>query len=116
MAFQTGPLTAAAGAAAADAVEVSLHTDDPGATGTNEIAGGTYARQPVTWGTPSGGMVTATADPEFDVPGGNWVRWCGLWDAGGVWLAGILLDTQVEFPADGTYTISPLRVVAENPA
>lgn len=116
MAFQNGMLTPAAGAAVTDVVEVSLHSAEPDGTGSNELAGGGYARQPVTWGTPSSGMVTASTDPEFSVPGeGTWVRWCGLWDDTGAFLGGIALDTQVEYPAAGTYTISPLRVGARNP-
>lgn len=101
-------------AAAAVAVEVSLHSAEPDGTGSNEIVGTT--RQPVTWGAPASGIVTASVEPEFAVPGGNWVRWCGLWDSGGAWVGGIELDTQVEYPADGTYTISPLRLHAENAA
>lgn len=116
MAFQNGMLTPAAGAAVADVVEVSLHSAEPDGTGSNELAGGGYARQPVTWGTASSGIVTASTDPEFSVPGeGTWVRWCGLWDSAGAFLGGIALDTQVEYPAAGTYTISPLRVGARNP-
>lgn len=114
MAFQNGMLTPAAGAAVTAVVEVSLHSAEPDSSGSNEIPG--TSRQPVTWGTPSSGMVTASTDPEFSVPGeGTWVRWCGLWDETGAFLGGIALDTQVEYPAAGTYTISPLRVGARNP-
>ena len=116
MAFQNGMLTPAAGAAVTDVVEVSLHSAEPDGSGSNELTGGGYARQPVTWGTPSSGMVTASTDTEFSVTGeGTWVRWCGLWDDTGAFLGGIALDTQVEYPAAGTYTISPLRVGARNP-
>lgn len=114
--FQSGMLTPAAGGAVTDVVEVSLHSAEPNGSGSNELSGGGYERQSVTWGSPSSGLVTATTDPEFDVPGGGtWVRWCGLWATGGVWLGAIELDTQVEYPAAGTYTISPLRVGARNP-
>lgn len=114
--FQPGMLTPAAGAAVTDVVEVSLHESEPNSSGSNELSGGGYERQAVTWGTPSSGMVTASADPEFSVPGGGtWVRWCGLWDDSDNFLGAIELDTQVEYPAAGTYTISPLRVGARNP-
>lgn len=114
--FLSGMLTPAAGAAAAVAVEVSLHSSQPDTSGSNELSGGGYERQSVTWGSPSSGIVTATVDPEFSVPGGGtWVRWCGLWDDTGDFLGGIELDAQVEYPAAGTYTISPLRVGARNP-
>lgn len=114
--FETGMLTPAAGAAVTDVVEVSLHSAQPDASGSNELSGSGYTRQPVTWGTPASGIVTASVDPEFSVPGeGTWVRWAGLWGASDAWLGAIELDTQVEYPAAGTYTISPLRVGARNP-
>lgn len=41
-----------------DVTHLSLHTDDPGATGLND-SGITHAA--ITWGSPSGGAVTGTA-------------------------------------------------------
>jgi hypothetical protein len=105
MAFTNLALNPAATAGAGAATMCSLHTAEPDGTGSNELTG-----------TASNGIVTATVDPVFTVPGGQWVRWAGLWTSGGAWVGGIVLDTQVEYPADGTYTISPLRVIAENPA
>ncbi|MEU0492557.1 hypothetical protein ABZ249_25300 [Nocardiopsis sp. NPDC006139] len=115
MAFTNLALNPAATAGAGAATMCSLHTAAPDGTGSNELVGTGYARQPVTWGTASNGTVTATTDPEFVVPGGQWVRWVGLWTSGGAWVGGIELATQVEYPADGTYTVSPLRVIAANP-
>lgn len=103
-----------AAAAAAAAAEASLHSANPGPGGTaNELSGGGYARQPVTWGTPAGGIVTASADPEFSIPAG-WVRWVGLWDSGGNWIGNIELDSPFESPAEGTYTVSPLQLISED--
>jgi hypothetical protein len=34
---------------------LSLHTGDPGTTGATEVAGGSYARQSITFGTPAAG-------------------------------------------------------------
>lgn len=39
---------------------ISLHTADPTTTGGSEVTGGSYARQPITWGAPSGGTITGT--------------------------------------------------------
>lgn len=114
MAATTLVLTPAAGAAAAPAVAVSLHSAEPDGSGSNELAGSGYERQAVTWGTPTSGMVTATVDPTFSVPAG-WVRYVGLWDTDGQWLMDIALATPVEYPAAGTYIVSPLRIIAENP-
>ena len=116
MAFTNLALNPAATSGAGVATMCSLHTALPDGTGSNELTGTGYARQPVTWGTASNGIVTATVDPEFVVPAGNWVRYVGLWTSGGAFVGADVLATQVEFPAQGTYTVSPLRVIAENPA
>lgn len=61
-------------------------TDTTPGTGTNaaatEATGGTpaYARQPVTWGTPSGGQVTNTGTLTFDLPAGTY-GFFTLWNA-----------------------------------
>lgn len=72
------------------AAYMSLHSADPGTTGTSEISGGSpaYARKPVTW-TPgtSDGVNTATA-VVFDLPPGTAVTHVGVWSAvtGGTFL------------------------------
>lgn len=61
---------------------ISLHTADPGATGTSEAAGGTpaYSRLQTVWtagasdGVVNGSLVT------FDVPAGTY-SFAGLWSA-----------------------------------
>lgn len=59
---------------------LSLHDDYPGATGTNELSGDGYAREPVTWGAASGGSIDMVESPAIDVPAGD-VAWYGLWSA-----------------------------------
>ena len=50
------------------------------ATGTNELAGGSYARQTVTWNAASAGAKTASAvGGAFSVPAGSTVAFVGLW-------------------------------------
>ena len=62
-------------------VYVSLHDDDPGDSGDNEITGGSYARQAVTLTQPSGGASESVADVEFtDLPAVTLTH-VGLWDA-----------------------------------
>jgi hypothetical protein len=62
----------------------SLHNGNPGITGANEVAGGSYARQAVTLGTPSSSAVSNSAAlnftgmPAVTTPGLTHV---GLWDA-----------------------------------
>jgi hypothetical protein len=66
------------------AVYVSLHTADPTDAGTGtEVSGGSYIRQAATFGAPSNGVSTTTADVTFPQATGNWgtIGWIGIWDA-----------------------------------
>jgi hypothetical protein len=66
------------------AVYVSLHTADPTDAGTGtEVSGGSYIRQAATFGAPSDGVSTTTADITFPQATGNWgtIGWIGIWDA-----------------------------------
>jgi hypothetical protein len=66
------------------AVYISLHTADPTDAGTGtEVSGGSYARQSATFGAPSNGVSTATADITFPQASGTWgtIGWIGIWDA-----------------------------------
>ena len=66
------------------AVYVSLHTADPTDAGTGtEVSGGSYIRQAATFGAPSDGVSTTTADityPQATASYGT-VGWIGIWDA-----------------------------------
>ncbi len=61
---------------------LSLHTADPTTVGDNEVAGGSpaYARQPITWGTPTSSTST-TAILDFDVPASTAITHVGIWSA-----------------------------------
>ena len=66
------------------AVYISLHTADPTDAGTGtEVAGGSYIRQSATFGAPSNGVSTTTADITFPQATANWgtIGWIGIWDA-----------------------------------
>ena len=66
------------------AVYVSLHTADPTDAGIGaEVSGGSYVRQAATFGAPSNGASTTTADityPQATASYGT-VGWIGIWDA-----------------------------------
>jgi hypothetical protein len=64
-------------------VYVSLHSADPGDGGGNEISGGSYARKAVTFGAPSDGVSTNSADVTFDQATGSWgtITHIGIQDA-----------------------------------
>jgi hypothetical protein len=74
---------------------LSLHTATPGTTGASEVSGGSYARQAITFGTPSAGSQASAgtdASQSFaSMPsesGGT--PYFGIWTAssGGTYLAG----------------------------
>lgn len=62
---------------------VSLHSGDPGTTGTNELTGGSpaYARKPVTWNAAAAGARDNAAQMDFDVPASTTVFHVGYWSA-----------------------------------
>lgn len=65
-------------------VFVSLHTADPTDAGTGtEVSGGSYIRQAATFGAPSNGVSTTTADISYPqaTAGYGTVGWIGIWDA-----------------------------------
>jgi hypothetical protein len=83
---------------------VSLHTGDPGSNGANEVSGGSYAQQAITFSTASGGGLDSSNAPVFDVPAGNTITHVGFWD-GGTFKGGDPVTNEA-FAADGTYTLS----------
>lgn len=58
---------------------LSLHTADPGTTGASEVSGGSYARQPVTWGAAASGTATG-GQVTFSVNAGTY-PYFGAWSA-----------------------------------
>ena len=56
---------------------ISLHTDDPGATGANEAA---VARVQTSWGAATSGTVTGSKVSFNDVPPGTYKQWA-IWTA-----------------------------------
>lgn len=65
-------------------VYVSLWTTDPTDAGSgNEVSGGSYARTSVTFGAPSNGVTSNSADVSFPQATASWgtVGWIGLNDA-----------------------------------
>lgn len=90
---------------AAVAARVSLHTGSPGTTGANEVAGGGYARQVITWNAAAGGSLDDSNQPVFQVPGSTTVTHFALWTAGGTYLGGDALSAPETFNTAGTYTL-----------
>ena len=89
--------------------KVSLHTASPGSTGTNEVTGGSYARQTITWNAASAGAIDDSNAPVFDVPAGTTVAFVGFWydSAGGNEAFAGYVDVADEvFTNAGTYTLT----------
>lgn len=84
---------------------VSLHTADPGTTGTSELVGGSYARQSVTWGAAASGVKSNTGALVFQVPAGTTVTHVGGWD-GVTFRGGGALGASQAFGTAGSYTIN----------
>lgn len=84
-----GVFVAAAKNTMLDALTVdrlSLHTGDPGTSGTaNEVSGGTpaYARKACVYAAASGGERLLNADVTFDIPGSTSVQYVGKWNYNG---------------------------------
>jgi len=93
------------------AVFASLHSADPGESGTNELTGGSpaYARKAITWNVAGSGTMDDSNVPMFDVPAGSVVLYVGLWSlaTGGIFY-GSALVTQETFTAQGTYTLTDM--------
>jgi hypothetical protein len=86
---------------------LSLHSADPGTTGTSELTGGSpaYARKQGTFNAASAGDRTLAADLTFDVPAAT-VAWVGCWSAstGGTFRGKHQVTTEV-FAAQGNYIV-----------
>jgi hypothetical protein len=99
----------------ASASFVQLHTADPGAAGTTAVSSVT-TRQSVTWGSASGGTITASNTPE-------WTNWAGsndtitdisFWSLGpagtGVFEFSVQLSSPVTMAATDSLSLTPLSV------
>jgi hypothetical protein len=91
------------------AVFASLHTADPGESGTNEITGGTpaYARKAITWNAAGNGSMDDSNVPVFDIPPSTTVSYVGYWSlvTGGTFYGSANVTDEV-FAGQGTYTLT----------
>lgn len=113
MPLTTAGLNASVNGLKAAADRISAHTGDPGSTGTNEVAGGSYARQTTTWGTTSNGS-SVGSQVAIPIPAGTNVTHWGLWSSGGTFHAGYALADNEDFGAAGTLSHTP-TLTATNP-
>jgi hypothetical protein len=102
-------LNVAANAWAAATDNARLHTGDPGANGTNNVA--TSGLEAVTWGAASAGDVSLTGTP-IDFTGGaasgpctHVSFWDGVPGSGGVHMGSYALTGDQTFNAAGEYSL-----------
>lgn len=93
--------------------DISLHTDNPGSTGTNELTGGGYARQEPSWNPATAGVVEIDGPLVFNIPAGNVIEYVGLWE-GSTWLGSGELTDPEPFNNDGELTIQTLTITLAN--
>lgn len=82
----------------------SLHDDDPGTTGANEITDSSYSRQSTTWGSASGGVVTGSK-LVFDVGSATTVTHVCRWN--GATLVGVYDPTDATVTPSGKFELTP---------
>ncbi len=92
-------------------VYVSLWTSDPTDAGSGtEVSGGSYARTAVTFGAPSNGVTTNSANVTFPTATGTWgtVGWIGINDAlsGGNLLYHTALDASKSITSGDIFQIT----------
>lgn len=115
MAFNDTLLNYGLDGMAAVIAEVSLHSVDPGTSGTDEVTGGSYERQVPTFNAATSASVAIDSILTFEVPGGGTVvSWVGLWDAADVFLGGIQLNTSETFEGEGQFAVTSLTINAVN--
>jgi hypothetical protein len=92
----------------------SLHTADPGTSGTSELTGGSpaYARKAITWASASTASKASSAQVVFDVPAAT-ISYLGYWSAAsaGTFYGSRPLDTNQTFATQGTYTVAAGGIV-----
>jgi hypothetical protein len=83
---------------------LSLHTADPGETGTSEVTGGTYSRKSWTFSGPTNGVVTLSTTVLFTGMPACTVTHFGVWDAasGGNFLWSGPASASKTYSAGGT--------------
>lgn len=81
MVFVAAAKNAGLDAVAGLITHISAHTAVPDNTGSNEAAGGSYARQAVTWNAASSGQVTQNGAINIPIPAGSTIFALGYWSA-----------------------------------
>lgn len=91
---------------------VSLHSSDPGSTGSDEVSGGGYARLAPTYGSASGGVADITSTLEFSTPAEQAVSHIGFWN-GSTFIGGFArTGGDATANAAGEYNVTSAPITA----
>lgn len=87
---------------------LSAHTADPGDSGINEVVGGSYARQAITFNAAAGGAIDSSNQPAVPIPAATTVTHLGFWSAlsAGSFLGGKILSAPETFGSAGTLNLT----------
>lgn len=92
------------------AAYLSLHTADPGTTGANEVTGGSYVRQSITWNSWASAATTSSNGQTFSgMPSEAGNLWIGTWSAstsGTYYWGGASAAVTGPIPSGGTVTFA----------
>jgi|SRR6056297_2004226 len=86
---------------------LALHTADPSGTGANEVSGGDYARQEITFSNASSGAIVSNIDAKFDGLPEATLTHASIWDAssnGNIWWESAL-SSQTTVDSGDSYKI-----------
>lgn len=106
MAFTSASKDVAVNALTEIGTWVSVHSADPGTTGTSEVAG--VSRAQTTFGSSSSGTASGSQVTFTGVPAGSYTHY-GIWTAqtGGTFRYGFSLSPGVTLSASGTVLLTP---------
>lgn len=115
MALETAALNAAANGIGDIAVQMSLHTANPGGSGTSEVSGGGYARQTVNFNAAASGVAALPSTVSFSGPAAQAITHVGFWTtAGGTWLGSVVPTGDLAFNAAGALDVTAATITAAN--
>lgn len=116
MSFTVDALNIAADAVAGVITHASLHSADPGANGADELTGGSYARQTVTFAAAANGEASVNNAPMFDVPPSATIAYVGFWE-NTTFRVGVQVPTETYSANGGTYQVqNTTKLVFQNQA
>lgn len=114
MSLSTAALNLAANGIAGAVTQLSLHSGDPGSSGTsNELSGGNYTRENASYNPASGGTADLSASVEFGGPASSTqVQYLGFWASGPTFLGSVALSSAKTLTSDDTLTITAAPITA----